>query len=93
MNREPRDSFRTHVIIDQSHREVMQKLRHEIGNVSACVRRALDQYLPQMIEDVSHRAEQRKQETMMALELQKKRAEVQELEGIYSSRLDDFRAY
>ncbi len=87
------DRFRTHVIIDEAHHEAMKTLRHEIGSTSAVIRSALDEYLPAKMSEVNQRISDRKRQTVQALQLQEDRLQVDQLEGVYQSKSEDFKTW
>lgn len=62
------ERYRTHVIIEENHHEIMKTLRHEIGSTSAVIRKALDAYLPRKMEELNARIENRKRQTIQALQ-------------------------
>jgi len=92
-NKNTQDRYRTHVIIEESHHEMMKTLRHEIGSTSAVIRNALDAYLPRKIEEVHSKIADRKRQTLQALQLQEQRASIDHLEDAYATRSEDFKSW
>ena len=82
---------RTHVLLDQDHIQQIKNLKNEVGSISAAIRMALDQYLPELLQQVSVKEQRRRRQTELALELQQQRAITDKMERDHSMRLEDFR--